>query len=222
MAAFLQVVQKLQHKNVDSPPPLVKLFSLTWQVKRGTIQVRRDPSDTAEWQFALKKAVTWTEEEMKHGFKGGSSAKAEVAQWMELKAQGLFKDDSEVTAGNQALDAVLGGKNKDKLPLEDKDQQSPGRKSASSKAKGGQVVEADLLSEMGGKLKTEEAHVRISRMVKLLKEVKNEVDEENSTPLDQCLTDLQKLGKMGKKLKMDHAKGKLFDAALQIKKAKAQ
>ena len=74
----------------------------------------------------------------------------------------------------------------------------------------------------GGKLKTEEAHVRISRMAKLLKEVKNEVDEENSTPLEQCLTDLQKLGKMGKKLKMDQAKGKLFDAALQIKKAKAQ
>ena len=41
--------------------------------------MRRGPSDTAEWQFALKKAVAWTEEEMKHGFKGESSAKAEVA-----------------------------------------------------------------------------------------------------------------------------------------------
>ena len=50
------------------------------KVNRGSIACRRDPMDKHEWQFALRKAVTWSEEEVKHGFHGESAARAEATQ----------------------------------------------------------------------------------------------------------------------------------------------
>ncbi|CAK9072998.1 unnamed protein product [Durusdinium trenchii] len=82
------------------------------------------------------------------------------------------------------------------------------------------VVEADLLSDMGGKLVKEEAKTRLNRMVKLLQTVKGEVGAEKGKPLDKALTDLKKLLKQGGKMTMDQAKQHLFDAALEIKKVK--
>ena len=82
------------------------------------------------------------------------------------------------------------------------------------------VVEADLLSDMGGKLVKEEAKTRLNRMVKLLQTVKGEVGAEKGKPLDKALTDLKKLLKRGGKMTMDQAKQHLFDAALEIKKVK--
>ena len=38
--------------------------------------------------------------------------------------------------------------------------------------------------------------------------------------LDECLAKLEKLQKMGGKVSLEDAKGKLFDAAIQIKKVK--
>ena len=82
------------------------------------------------------------------------------------------------------------------------------------------VVEADLLSDMGGKLVKEDAKTRLNRMVKLLQTVKGEVGAKKGKPLDKALTDLKKLLKQGGKMTMDQAKQHLFDAALEIKKVK--
>ena len=148
---------------------------------------------------------------------------------MELKAKGILGDGTkEASMAHKALDAVLNKETKNKqnlLALQDQEpgeageDEEPGQKSP--KGKDGQVVEADLLSEMGPKAEKMEASVRINRMVKLLKQVKKDVGSSKAAALDQPLAALQKLEKQGKKVKLDQAKGKLFDAALAVKKAKS-
>ena len=77
-------------------------------MKRGSIACRKDPADRHEWQFALRKSVAWTEEEVKHGFQGESNAKVEAAHWLELKAKGLLEDGAEdKTLADKALQDVL-------------------------------------------------------------------------------------------------------------------
>lgn len=201
--------------------------SLLCQVKRGSIGVRKDPADPAEWQFTLRKVVAWTEEKSQHELKGEAKAKGEACQWLELKAQGLLAEGEGPAASSKAakaLEDVL-SKDKSKLAIMDKDkeqsQASEDDKEASlKKDEDEQVIEADLLSEMGSKVVKEEAQVRVKRMMKLLKNVKKEVGSAKSKSLDLCLADLQKLDKKGSKVKLEEAKGKLFEAALQIKKAK--
>ena len=201
--------------------------SLLCQVKRGSIGVRKDPAYPAEWQFTLRKVVAWTEEKSQHELKGEAKAKGEACQWLELKAQGLLAEGEGPAASSKAakaLEDVL-SKDKSKLAIMDKDkeqsQASEDDKEASlKKDEDEQVIEADLLSEMGSKVVKEEAQVRVKRMMKLLKNVKTEVGSAKSKSLDLCLADLQKLDKKGSKVKLEEAKGKLFEAALQIKKAK--
>lgn len=82
------------------------------------------------------------------------------------------------------------------------------------------MAEAEVLSAVGKALPKKEAVLRVSRMVKLLKQVKKDVGAAKGKPLDGCLEKLQKLEKQGAKLSMEDAKVKLFDAALQIKKVK--
>ncbi len=107
--------------------------------------------------------------------------------------------------------------------MEDKeDDQDPSEPAAASSAKGkdDQVAEAEALSEVGGVLPKKEAVLRLNRMVKLLKKVKTEQGTAKGKELDATLSALQKLEKQGAKVKVEEAKNKLFDAAIQLKKLK--
>ena len=83
----------------------------------------------------------------------------------------------------------------------------------STKGKDGQVVEAESVHK-------KEAGLRVGRMVKLVKEVKKNLGKEKGKSLDATLASLDKLQKQGNKIKVEDAKSTLFDAAIQIKKAK--
>lgn len=185
------------------------------EVHRGSILCRKDPEDECEWQFCLKKKLEWTKEETRHEQKGDSSAKLECAQWLELKAKSLMP--GEMGDANQAKLALAEVTGKGLPALMDKER---GSAAGSEQDQDNAVVEADLLSDMGGKLVKEEAKTRLNRMVKLLQTVKGEVGAEKGKPLDKALTDLKKLLKQGGKMTMDQAKQHLFDAALEIKKVK--
>ena len=128
---------------------------------------------------------------------------------------------------DKALQDVLpsnskGSGNKQPLALKDRnedekeDEDSRGKK----KDKDGQVAEAEVLSEVGKALPKKEAALRVTRMVKLLQAVKKDVGAAKGKPLDKCLAKLEKLQKMGDKVSLEDAKGKLVDAAIQIKKVK--
>ena len=126
---------------------------------------------------------------------------------------------------SKALEDVLHkgvGSKKQHLALEDgkasEDEEESG--AGSTKGKDGQVVEAEVLSEVGKSVHKKEACLRITRMVKLLKDVKKEVGKEKGKSLDGILGSLVKLEKQGSKVGLEDAKGKLFDAAIQIKKVK--
>ena len=104
-------------------------------------------------------------------------------------------------------------------PSEDEEESGAG----STKGKDGQVVEAEVLFEVGKSVHKKEACLRITRMVKLLKDVKKEVGKEKGKSLDGILgslVNLVKLEKQSSKMGLKDAKGKLFDAAIQIKKVK--
>ena len=196
------------------------------KVKRGSIACRKDPADKQEWQFSLKKQVSNTEEETKQGYKGESNTKAEAAQWLELKAQGLLEvgDQSpNQKKANRALEDVMpkAGK-KTALAIEDGRASGDEEESeaCSTKGKDGQVVEAEVLSEVGKSVHKKEAGLRVERMVKLVKEVKKNLGKEKGKSLDATLASLDKLQKQGNKIKVEDAKSTLFDAAIQIKKAK--
>ena len=90
----------------------------------------------------------------------------------------------------------------------------------STKGKDGQVVEVEVLSEVGKSVHKKEAGLRVGRMVKLVKEVKKNLGKEKGKSLDATLASLDKLQKQGNKIKVEDAKSTLFDAAIQIKKAK--
>eukprot|EP00435_Cladocopium_sp_Y103_P036547 s2929_g9.t1 len=187
----------------------------------------RDPLDKEEWQFALRKSVAWTEEEVKHGFQAEGNSKAEAAQWMEMKAKGLLEHGAgEQSLGDRALQDLMPSNKGGKTPLALKDKSESDKEdeentpTGSAKGKDGQVAEAEALSEVGKALPKKEALLRVGRMVKLLKKVKKEVGATKGKPLDGPLEELQKLEKLGSKINMEDAKGKLFDAAIQIKTVK--
>ena len=197
-------------------------------MRRGTIACRKDPEDTHEWQFALRKSTAWSQEETRHSFQGEGNSKMEAAQWLELKAQGMLGDGEDKELGDQALEHVLPSKkaSKGQLALKDKgveeDEEDPEEAVPASSAKGkdDQLAEAEALSEVGGVLPKKEAVLRLNRMVKLLKKVKKEQGTAKGKQLDDTLSALQKLEKQGAKLKVEDAKNKLFDAAIQLKKLK--
>ena len=152
----------------------------------------------------------------------------EAAQWLELKAQGMLGDGEDKELGDKALEHVLPSKKtaKGQLALKDKgveeDEEDPEEAVPASSARGkdDQLAEAEALSEVGGVLPKKEAVLRLNRMVKLLKKVKKEQGTAKGKQLDDALSALQKLEKQGAKVKVEDAKNKLFDAAIQLKKLK--
>ena len=134
----------------------------------------------------------------------------------------------EAELGDKALEHVLPSKkaSKGQLALADKDveedEEDPEEAVPASSAKGkdDQLAEAEALSEVGGVLPKKEAVLRLNRMVKLLKKVKKEQGTAKGKHLDDTLSALQKLEKQGAKVKVEDAKNKLFDAAIQLKKLK--
>ena len=140
----------------------------------------------------------------------------------QAEAPSLLEDEGEGRElASRALEDVLpkrgaGASNVGALKDECDDEEP----SSSQKKKDSHVVEADLLSEMGKAVPKKECQVRINRMVKLLQSVKKEVGVEKGHCLEKPLADLVKMEKKGDKVSLEDAKGKLFDAAIQIKKAK--
>ena len=198
-------------------------------MKRGSIACRRDPLDTQEWQFALRKSTAWSQEETRHGYQAEATNKLEAAQWLELKAQGMVEDGQNKDMGDAALQHVMPGKTgpaKGQLALKDQgqgdggDQEEEPQAASSAQGKDDQVAEAEALSEVGRALPKKEAVLRLNRMVKLLKKVKKEQGTAKGKQLDETLAALQKLEKQGAKVRVEDAKSKLFDAAIQLKKLK--
>ena len=130
--------------------------------------------------------------------------------WL-INFQDVLPSNSK-SPGNKHLLAL-----KDMSEDEKEDTDSPDKK---KKDKDGQVAEAEVLSEVGKAMPKKEAALRLTRMVKLLKAVKKDVGAAKGKSLDECLAKLEKLQKMGGKVSLEDAKGKLFDAAIQIKKVK--
>lgn len=188
-------------------------------MNRGTIACRRDPDDKAEWQFSLKKSVDWVKEEEKHQVQGEAANKVEAVEWMKLRAEGLLEDVPGNSEANAALQQVLG---KEKVPkaLQDREPEAEASAPASSKKKDEDVVEADVLSDIGDRKDTKEATSRVSKMLKLVKSVQKQVGSEKAKALNSSLEALKKLEKV-KKPSLEKAKTTLFDAALEIKKVKA-
>ena len=166
--------------------------------------------------------MAWTEEEIKHGYQGENNARVEAAHWVQMRATGLLEDgDGRQGLADQALQDVMPSKGKAPQALKNAgDDEEGDQASESGEGKDGQVAEAEVLSAVGKALPKKEAVLRVSRMVKLLKQVKKDVGAAKGKPLDGRLEKLQKLEKQGAKLSMEDAKVKLFDAALQIKKVK--
>ncbi len=187
MGAFPNYTGALWAPRMREKGPLTALIQLpsddlcsklaSSKVRRGSISCRKDRADKPEWQFSLRKSLAWTEEETKHGYKGENSTKAEAAQWLELKAQGLLEGDAQSPnqklARRMSCPEVLGQKKQHLAieygkPSEDEEESGAG----STKGKDGQVVEAEVLFEMGRSVHKKEACLRITRMVKLLKDIK--------------------------------------------------
>lgn len=163
-------------------------------MNRGTIACRRDPDDKAEWQFSLKKSVDWVKEE-KHQVQGEAANKVEAVEWMKLRAEGLLEDVPGNSEANAALQQVLG---KEKVPkaLQDREPEAEASAPASSKKKDEDVVEADVLSDIGDRKDTKEATSRVSKMLKLVKSVQKQVGSEKAKALNSSLEALKKLEKV--------------------------
>lgn len=194
------------------------------QVNKGSIQVQRDPLDSEEWQFKLRTEVAWDEELTTHEHKAQSGGKQEAISWMKIKGQ-VLPSESHNTA-NEALEAVVPGKRRRPLAIEDKkgvddEASAPETDEKDSKLDKNNVFdaeqEAEKLSQIGGKGGTE-AKARISKMLKLVEKVKGEVGSKKAAYLKESEAALKVLLK--KKPTVEVAKEKLFDCALAIKKAK--
>ena len=203
---------------------LLAIFPYPSKVKKGSIACRRDPLDQDEWEFALRKSLTWQEEKAQHTHTGESQKRLEAASWMELKSKGFLQEGDNKAEGQQALLDVLPNKgNKRQLALKDRESdEEPAGSAATSKEKkkDEDLVEAEVLSEVGSALPKKEALLRVNRMVKLLKTVKKDHKGDKGKQIDTLVGSLQKLEKQGQKVKVEDVKNKLFDAAVQIKKVK--
>ena len=202
---------------------LAGYFPCPSKVKKGSIACRKDPLDQEEWQFALKKSLTWQEEKTQHTHSGEFQKRLEAASWMELKSKGFLQEGETKVEGQQALMDVLPTKeHKKQLALKDRgSDEEPAAETASKETgKDEQLAEAEVLSEVGSAMPRKEALLRGNRMVKLLKTVKKDQKGDNGKQIDTLVASLQKLEKQGQKVKVEDAKNNLFDAAVQIKKVK--
>ena len=91
----------------------------------------------------------WVKEEEKRQVQGEAANKVEAVEWMKLRAEGLLED----VPGNSEANAPLAKKDED-------------------------VVEADVLSDIGDRKDTKEATSRVSKMLKLVKSVQKQVGSE--------------------------------------------
>ena len=178
---------------------LAGYFPYPSKVKKGSIACRRDPLDQDEWEFALRKSLTWQEEKAQHTHTGESQKRLEAASWMELKSKGFLQEGDNKAEGQQALLDVLPNKgNKRQLALKDRESdEEPAGSAATSKEKkkDEDLVEAEVLSEVGSALPKKEALLRVNRMVKLLKTVKKDHKGDKGKQIDTLVGSLQKLGR---------------------------
>lgn len=207
------------------------VFTLPGQVQRGSIKVRKDPKDLAEWQFALEEEIKYKTTEEAHEKQACASGKAEAVAFMKVKAAGLMGMDDPSGLAEQALADVGAGNKKSVLAIKDKDasthdeveteaEPSPKKKKAADP----DAEEAELLSDIGASSNKDLAKKRVLKMVALLEKVKKDSKVDSSTPkgkkLLDCLQELKKLQKTGTKLNMETAKQQLFEGALAIKRIK--
>ena len=97
------------------------VFTLPGQVQRGSIKVRKDPKDLAEWQFALEEEIKYKTTEEAHEKQACASGKAEAVAFMKVKAAGLMGMDDPSGLAEQALADVGAGNKKSVLAIKDKD-----------------------------------------------------------------------------------------------------
>lgn len=177
-------------------------------MNKGSIQVQRDPLDSEEWQFKLRTEVAWDEELTTHEHKAQSGGKQEAISWMKIKGQ-VLPSESHNTA-NEALEAVVPGKRRRPLAIEDKkgvddEASAPETDEKDSKLDKNNVFdaeqEAEKLSQIGGKGGTE-AKARISKMLKLVEKVKGEVGSKKAAYLKESEAALKVLLKKSQQWKL--------------------
>lgn len=115
----------------------------------------------------------------------------------EAEGRRPFGDVPGNSEANAALQQVLG---KEKVPkaLQDREPEAEASAPASSKKKDEDVVEADVLSDIGDRKDTKEATSRVSKMLKLVKSVQKQVGSEKAKALNSSLEALKKLEKVKK------------------------
>jgi len=175
--------------------------------------------------------VDYSATEQRHEVAAEQVGKMEVCNWMKVKAKGFL--GNEEGSADQALRDVMPQKAskhmKALLPPPPSDSESSEHAASSSKrqkkdaeaskGKDKQVIEAEVLSDMGSSAVAGELKKRVEKMLKLLQAVKKEVGTSKvKDHLHGPETDLKKLLKT--KMNAESAKGKLFDAAMAIKTAK--
>ena len=207
---------------------------LLCQVQRGTIKCRRDPLDSEEWQVSLVKSIAYHNTQQSHEFQAETSGKMDALQWTKARTAGAMLGPGEdAETAEAALNDVMPDKKKRKaetLAIQDKDEDEEedgdGQREELEKA----ADEAEVLSDMGRNSSKEHAAKRVQKMLKLLEKVKEDVGKGSQgskassmqQALQKSLDDLKRVGKLGKKITLEVAKDKLFDAAMAVKKAKNQ
>ena len=210
-------------------------FNQLWlcQVQRGTIKCRKDPSDPEEWQFSLVKSIAYHNTEHSHELQAETSGKMEALDWIKARTAGAMMGPGEdAETAEAALNDVLPERKKRKgqaLAIMDKEED------AEDDGEGNRELEkaadeAEVLSDMGRNSSRDHAATRVQKMLKLLEKVKADVAKGSQgskassmqQALQKSLDDLKRVGKLGKKITLEVAKDKLFDAAMAVKKAKNQ
>ena len=192
------------------------VFTLPGQVQRGSIKVRKDPKDLAEWQLPLRRKSS-TRPQRKHM----RSKLVPLGRQRQLPSGLAEQALADVGAGNKK--SVLAIKDKDASThdeVETEAEPSPKKKKAADP----DAEEAELLSDIGASSNKDLATKRVLKMVALLEKVKKDSKVDSSTPkgkkLLDCLQELKKLQKTGTKLNMETAKQQLFEGALAIERIK--
>ena len=201
------------------------------EVQRGTIRCRKDPKDPKEWQFALERGIAYKDKQAKHGLEMEANNKVEALSWMEARKAGNFlcpDDGLAESALADVLPANVQGKRKTGKGLEAIQDIEPDENNEAQVDKlAAAVEEADCLSDLGSSKNKELTAKRVLKMLKLVKEVNDDLQKTSSgskgsshqKALKDCQTDLQKLAKLGQKVKLENAKDTLCEAALAIKRA---
>eukprot|EP00435_Cladocopium_sp_Y103_P041286 s2897_g11.t1 len=201
------------------------------EVQRGTIKCRRDPADPEEWQFSLVKSIAYHNTQHSHELQAETSGKMEVLDWIKARAAGAMMGSGEdAETAEAALNDVLPDKKRKREQLAIKDVEEEDDDEGHQEELAKAADEAEVLSDMGKNSSREHAAKRVQKMLKLLEKVKQEVGKGSQgskassmqKAMQKSLDDLTKLGKLRKRVTLEAAKDKLFDAAMAVKKARNQ